>query len=132
MSATSVLKKIGIVLATAGEDVTKVLGFPFVSQLLGMIPGRLGAQVQTVAGDLNSFAGIVATAEAMFPAVAGAAPTGSAKIAAATPLIAKELQLWAASNLPGHSKLIVSPEQFQADAAAFGSALVKILNDFGE
>jgi hypothetical protein len=127
----SVLKKIGIFLAGAGADITKILGFPFISQLLGLIPGKLGQTVTTIAGDLNQFAGFASMAEAMYPSIAGA-KTGSAKLTAATPLVEKALLLWAQDNLPGHSKLLVSPEVFSADAGAFMSTFVKIMNDFGE
>lgn len=134
----SVLKKIGIVLATIGTDVTKFLGLPFISQLLGSIPGKLGQTVEGVVqkventvGDLNTFAQFITIAEAMIPSVAGA-KTGSAKLTAASPLVQKEILLWAQSNLPGHNKIITSPEAFAAHCTAFTSDLADILNDFGE
>jgi hypothetical protein len=127
----SVLKKIGIFLAGAASDITKIMGFPFISQLLGLIPGKLGAEVTTVAGDLNTFAGIVSTAEAMYPSIAGA-KTGSAKLTAAAPLVQKSILLWAESNLPGHNKIITSPELFAQHCQNFTSAFADILNDFGE
>jgi len=127
----SVLKKIGIFLAGAAADITKIMGFPFISQLLGMIPGKIGHEVTTVAGDLNTFAGIVSVAEGMFPSIDGA-KTGSAKLAAAAPLVQKSIQLWAQSNLPGHSKLRVAPEVFAGHVKACTSDFADILNDFGE
>jgi hypothetical protein len=127
----SVLKKIGIILATLGADVTKIMGFPFISQLLGMIPGKLGQVVTTAAGDLNIFAGFISTAEAMYPSIAGA-KTGSQKLAAAAPLVQKSVLLWAQENLPGHNKLIVPPEVFASHCQAFTSDFANIMNDFGE
>jgi hypothetical protein len=127
----SVLKKIGLFLAGAASDITKIMGFPFISTLLGMIPGKFGLEVTTVAGDLNVFAGIVSTAEAMYPSIEGA-KTGSQKLTAAAPLVQKSILLWAQSNLPGHSKIITSPEAFAAHCQAFTSDFANILNDFGE
>ena len=127
----SVLKKIGIALATAGADITKFLGFPFVSQLLGMIPGKLGQVATTAAGDLNTFAGFITTAEAMYPAIAGA-KTGSQKLAAAAPLVQKSVLLWAQESLPGHNKLQVGPEVFAQHCQALTSDFADILNDFGD
>jgi len=127
----SVLKKIGIFLASAGADVTKILGFPFISQILGMIPGKLGQEVKTGVADLNTFAGFVSLAEAMYPSVNGA-KTGSMKLAAAAPLVQKSVLLWAESNLPGHSKLIVTPEVFAGHCQALTSDIANIMNDFGE
>lgn len=131
MSATSVLKKIGIVLATAGADVTKIMGLPFVSQLIGLIPGKLGQTVQTVSGDLNQFAGFIGMAETMFPSIEGA-KTGSQKLNAASPLVQKAILLWAQDNLPGHNKLLVDPAVFASHCQAFTSDLANILNDFGD
>ncbi len=127
----SVLKKIGILLATAGADITKIMGLPFISQLLGLIPGKLGVTVSTVAGDLNTFAGFISTAEAMYPSIEGA-KTGSAKLTAASPLVAKTILLWAQANLPGHNKLLVTPEVFASHCQAFTSDFANILNDFGD
>jgi hypothetical protein len=127
----SVLKKIGLFLAGAGADITKIMGFPFISQLLGLIPGKFGQVVTTTVGDLNTFAGFVSIAEAMYPAVEGA-KTGSQKLAAASPLVQKSILLWANSNLPGHNKLIVAPEVFAAHVKSFTSDFADILNDFGE
>jgi hypothetical protein len=127
----SVLKKIGIFLAGAGADITKILGFPFISQLLGLIPGKLGATVQTAVADLNTFAGFVSIGEAMFPAVAGA-QTGSAKLTAITPLFQKSILLWAQSSLPGHNKLMVTPEVFAQKCGNITSDWADIMNCFGE
>ncbi len=127
----SVLKKIGIFLIDASADVTKVLGFPFISQILGLIPGKLGVAVQTGVADLNTLTGFASIAEAAFPSIQGA-KTGSQKIAFAAPLTQKAVLLWAQSSLPGHNKLIVPPEKFAADCQKFMSDWSDILNDFGE
>jgi len=127
----SVLKKIGIFLATAGADITKIMGFPFISQLLGMIPGKIGQEVKTGVADLNTFAGFVSIAEAMYPSVNGS-KTGSQKLAALAPLVEKEVLLWAQSSLPGHNKLIVAPEVFAQHCQDGANFFANILNDFGE
>jgi hypothetical protein len=134
----SVLKKIGTILAGVGSDITKILGLPFISQLLGAIPGKLGQEVGTVVtdvktgvADLNTFFGIISLAEAMYPSVSGS-KTGSQKLAAASPIVQKAILAYAQSNLPGHSKLIVSPEVFSSHCSALTSDLANILNDFGE
>lgn len=135
----SVLKKIGTILAGVGSDITKILGLPFISQLLGAIPGKLGQGVQTVVADvktgvadLNTFFGIISLAEAMYQPNAANEKTGSAKLAAASPIVQKAILAYAESNLPGHSKVIVSPEVFASHCIAFTSDLANILNDFGE
>lgn len=125
----SVLKKIGVVFTTILGDVTQFLGFPFIAALLGH--GKVGAIVQTVLGDLNTLVGFLTMAEIMYPSIAGS-KTGSQKLAAAAPLVEKEMLLWAQSNLPGHSKVKVPAEKFSADCKAFTSALADIVNDFGE
>lgn len=127
----SVLKKIGIILATVGSDITKILGFPFISQLLGLIPGKLGQTVVTVAGDLNQFAGFLSMAEAMYPSIAGA-KTGSLKLTAASPLMQQGILLWAQANLPGHNKLLVPEEVFAGHVRAWTSDFADIMNDFGD
>jgi hypothetical protein len=127
----SVLKKIGIVMVDAAADVTKVMGLPFISALLGAIPGKLGADIRTGVGDMNTFASIVGAAEIMFPSIEGA-KTGSAKLAAAAPLMQKEMLLWAQSGLPGHNKLVVPPEQFAQACEEFTQATANVLNCFGE
>jgi hypothetical protein len=134
----SVLKKIGIFLALAGADITKILGLPFISQLLGAIPGKLGqgvstvvADVRTGVADMNTIAGILSMAEMMYPSKDGS-QTGSQKLAAAAPVMGKMVLAWAESNLPGHNKLIVSPEVFAAKVQAWTSDSADILNCFGE
>jgi len=127
----SVLKKIGIFLASASADATKFLGFPFLSQLLGMIPGKLGSNIRTGVADLDTLTGFASIAEAAFPAI-GDAKLGSQKLALASPLVQKSVLLWAQSSLPGHNKLIVPPEKFSADCQKFMSDWADILNDFGE
>lgn len=127
----SVLKKIGIVLATVGADVSQIMGFPFIGQILGMIPGKLGGEVRTVAGDLNQFAGFLSLGEALYPSIDGA-KTGSQKLRAVSPLVQKAILLWAQNNLPGHSKLVVPEEVFMAHVMAWTSDFADILNDFGD
>jgi hypothetical protein len=104
---TSVLKKIGTVLLDGAQVATEVLGFPFISQILGGIKigtTNVGAVATTVSTDFNTVASIISVVEAAFPAIAGA-KTGSAKLTAATPLVQQALMTWASSNLPGHSKV---------------------------
>jgi hypothetical protein len=108
-----------------------VLGFPFISQLLGLIPGKLGQEVQTGVADLNTFAGFVSIGEAMFPSLNGE-KRGSEKLVAVTPLFQKSVLLWAQSNLPGHNKLLVTPEVFAQHCGNFTSDWAVIMNDFGE
>jgi hypothetical protein len=127
----SVLKKIGLFLAGASADITKILGMPFISQLLGAIPGKFGVAVQTGVADLNTFAGFVSIGEAMFPAVEGQ-KTGSVKLTAITPLFQKSILLWAQSSLPGHNKLIVTPEVFAEKCGKITSDWADIMNCFGE
>jgi hypothetical protein len=127
----SVLKKIGIFLAGAGSDITKILGFPFISQLLGLIPGRLGQGIQTGVADLNTFAGFVSIGETMFQSADGQ-KLGSQKLQAVAPLFQKAVLLWAQSSLPGHNKLIVAPEVFAAKVQSFTSDFADIVNCFGE
>jgi len=127
----SVLKKIGIFLEGAGADITKIMGFPFISQLLGAIPGKLGQDVRTGVADLNTFAQFVSIGETMFQSVDGS-KTGSQKLAAVSPLVQKAVLAWAQSSLPGHNKLLVAPEVFAQHCTAFTSDFADILNDFGE
>jgi hypothetical protein len=134
----SVLKKIGIFMAGAGSDITKLLGLPFISQLLGAIPGKLGqgvnaavADVRTGVADMNTIFGILSMAEMMFPSKDGA-KTGSQKLAGAAPVMGKMVQAWADSNLPGHNKLLVSPEVFAAKVQTWTSDTADVLNCFGE
>jgi len=127
----SVLKKIGIVLATAGADITKFLGFPFISQLLGMIPGTAGTIIRnSVIPDLNTFAGFITTAEAMYQGAEGQ-KLGSQKLAAVTPLIEKAITEWAQSALPGHNK-VKDPVLLTKAAGEIGSGMADAMNAFGD
>lgn len=135
----SVLKKIGMFLMGAGADITKFLGLPFISQLLGALPAKLSQDVSKAVGyvqagvaDLNTIAGIVSLAEAMYQPTSGTPKTGSQKLAAAAPIVQKAILAWAESNLPGHNKIIVPPEVFAAHCEAFTSDFANIMNDFGE
>lgn len=123
----SVLKKIGQVILTAGGIATEVMGFPFLSGLLG----KVSPVAPTVLGDLGKVAQIVSLVEVAYPSIDGG-KTGSAKLAAASPLVGQVIQSWAESNLPGHNKLKVSPTIFKAHVATFTGAFADILNDFGE
>jgi hypothetical protein len=135
----SVLKKIGVFLAGAGSDITKLLGLPFISQILGALPAKISGEVKSVVGvvqtgvaDLNTFFGIISLAEAMYPAGSTNLKTGSQKLAAAAPIVQKAILAYAESNLPGHNKVIVAPDVFAAHCQALTSDLANILNDFGE
>lgn len=129
-SFTSVLKKIGIVLLDGAQIATQVLGFPFLSQLLSQVNPKAGQIINTVVSDWNTLAGILSTAEAMFPSVVGA-QTGPAKLNAAAPLVQQALLTWASSSLPGHSK--VKDSQKLADSArAIASGFADFLNSLGE
>lgn len=126
----SVLKKIGQVLLTAGSIASEVMGFPFLSTLLGA--SKAGAVATTALGDLSKVAQIVTVIESGFATISGAEKTGSAKLRAATPMVQQIILDWAQSNLPGHSKLKVDAPVFAGHVSAFTSAFVDILNDFGE
>lgn len=126
----SVLKKIGQVLLKAGEVAGEVTGFPFLSTLLKSSPA--GAVAGLVLGDLAKVAQIVAVIEAGYSTIDSAAKLGSAKLSAASPMVQQIILDWAASNLPGHSKLKVDGATFAGHVKAFTSAFVDILNDFGE
>lgn len=128
---TSVLKKIGQVLLKTGEVATEVMGFPFVSALLGGASGTLGkvaSTATTVVGDLGSVAQIISLMEVAFPTTG----SGSQKLAAAAPVVQQIILTWAQSNLPGHSKLKSDPASFAQHVAAFTSSFADILNDFGD
>lgn len=132
MSFTSVLKKIGIVLLDGSQIATEVMGFPFISQLLGNIKigtTNVGAVATTVTSDLNSIASIISMSETMFPAIAGA-KTGSAKLAAASPLVQQALLLWASSNLPGHNK-VKDPALLTKAAGEITGGFADFLNSLG-
>jgi hypothetical protein len=126
----SVLQKIGQIFRTAAADVQQILQFPFLSQLVGMIPGPFGAMAKIVTLDLSYFAGLVSTAEVMYPSIEGS-KTGSAKLNAVVPFAQKAILGWANDNLPGHNKLLVAADVFAQHVANFISAFVQILNDFG-
>lgn len=127
----SVLKKIGQAIIKGAAIGSEIMNFPFVSQILqgvaGRIGGKVGADILLVQSDFNALSGIAATAEVMYP-VTG---TGSQRLAASVPMTQSIVQQWAASNLPGHNTVKVSPEKFAADLAKLQSAWVDILNDFG-
>lgn len=129
-SFKSVLSKIGQVLLTAGSVASEVMGFPFLANLLGA--SKTGSMVELALGDLGKVAQIVSVVEAGFAAIAPADQTGSAKLKAATPMVQQVILSWAESNLPGHSSLKVPAQKFSEDVAAFTSAFVNILNDFGD
>ena len=129
-SFKSVLSKIGQVLLTAGGVATEVMGFPFLSGLLGASP--TGRMVEIGLGDLSKVAQIVSQVEVGLQAIAPTGQTGSAKLKAATPMVKQVVLAWAQSNLPGHDKLKSTPEVFDNHVAAFTSSFVDILNDFGD
>lgn len=134
----SVLKKIGAALATVGADISKFFGLPFVAQILGYLPAKIeqpiaaGIQtVEAVASDFSKLSQFAIMAEAMYQAEAGQ-KTGSAKLAAIAPLVQKDVLVWAESNLPGHNKIVTSPEAFAEHCSALMSSWADIMNDFGE
>src|SRR6266404_3821843 len=102
---TSVLKKIGRVLATITGDAAEIMGFPFIAAFLKGA-GTVGSTVNTILGDFSSMAQILSIIEAGSAAVNGPdAKTGSQKLAAAAPIVQQLIISWAQSNLPGHSKV---------------------------
>lgn len=134
MSFTSVLQKIGTVILDGSEIASEVMGFPFITQLLGQVKvGTSGSTVATVAttatSDLNTMASIVSMMEVAFPSIAGA-PTGSAKLAAATPLVQQALMTWATSNLPGHSA-VKDPTLLTKASGEIAGGFADLLNSFG-
>jgi hypothetical protein len=126
----SVLSKIGQVILTAGSVASEVMGFPFLSTLLGA--SKAGAAVELGLSDLGKVAQIVSQVEVGFQAIAPADQTGSAKLKAATPMVQQVILSWASSNLPGHNKLHVDAQTFAGHVSNFTSAFVDILNDFGD
>lgn len=129
---TSVLKKIGTVLIDGSQIATQVLGFPFISQLLGQIKvgtGTAATVAAPVVSDFNAVAGILSTVEAAYPTIAGA-KIGSAKLVAAAPLVQQVVMSWAQSNLPGHTK-VLDPTKLATASAALASNFADILNSFG-
>lgn len=133
MSFTSVLSKIGTVILDGSKIATEVLGFPFISQLLGGIKvgtTTAGNIATTAANDFNTLAGIVSTAEVMIPSVAGA-KTGSQKLAAASPLVQQALLAWAQSNLPGHAS-VKDPALLAKAAGEITGGFADFLNALGD
>lgn len=127
------LKKIGTVLIDGAQIATNVLGMPFISQILGGIKigsTTVGAVATTAVSDWGTVAGILSTAEAMFPSIAGS-KTGDAKLTAATPLIQQALLTWAQSNLPGHSK-IKDPTLLAKAAGEITGGFADFLNALGD
>lgn len=124
----SVLKKIGQGILKGGAIATEIMGFPFVSTLLG--GSKAGAIAGTVLTDFSAVAQILSFAEVAFPGIAGA-KTGSQKLQAAAPIVEKVILQWASSNLPGHNK-VKDGTAFSAHVKALTSDFADILNDFGE
>lgn len=129
-SFVSVLKKIGQVIVTGAAVGSEVMGFPFVAQLLGSINPKVGTIVTAASSDLNTLAGIVTTAEAMFPPTATTPQTGSQKLAAATPLIQTALEAWATSNLPG--KKPKDPALATKGAGEVAQGIADFMNAYGD
>lgn len=129
MSFTSVLKKIGVVLLDGSKIATEVMGFPFISQLLGGIKigtSNVGAVATTITGDFNTLASIVSMTETMF----SGAQTGPQKLAAATPVVQQAILLWANSNLPGHNK-VKDPALLAKAAGEIAGGFADAMNSFG-
>jgi hypothetical protein len=119
-----VLKKIGTVILDGSQVATEILGFPFISQLIGQIPfGRttVGAVATT---------GLVSLVEVAYPSVDGS-KTGPQKLAALTPMVQQAILLWAKSSLPGHNK-IKDPALLQKGAGEISQGLADSMNAFGE
>lgn len=130
---TSVLKKIGQVIVSGSAVASEVMGFPFISQLLGTVKvgsSNLGAIASTGVADFNTLASIVSTSEVMGAAVTEA-KGGPAKLAAATPLVQQALMEWAQSNLPGHSA-VKDPALLQKAAGEIAGGFADAMNAFGE
>lgn len=126
----SVLKKIGQSLVKVGEIATEVLGFPFVSQMLGQVKiggTNLGAIAQTGVADYNTLSGIASIMETAFPA----SGTGSQKVAAGAPLVQQSVLLWAKSALPGHNK-VKDPDKLAAASGRLLGDWADIMNSFGD
>jgi len=129
MSFVSVLKKIGTIIVDGAAIGSEIMGFPFVSQIIGAASPKVQSVATTATSDINTLASIISTAEVMFPSVAGA-QTGSQKLAAATPLIQQALQAWATSNLPG--KKPKDPALMTKAAGEITTGLVDFLNSYGD
>ena len=124
----SVLTKIGSVLRTFGAITADVLQMPFVASLLQGQP-KVASGVATVTDALGSVTGILSLMESIFPTVNGV-KGGPAKLQAATPIVGSIIQQWADSNLPGHNKVIVTPEELNARVQAWTSATADLMNCF--
>lgn len=136
MSFVSVLKKIGIVLLDGTQIATEVMGFPFLSHLIG------SAETASLSGDFSTLAQIISAVEAMFPSTSGspatdttpattAVKTGPAKLAASAPLVQQTLLSWAMKNLPGHNK-VKDQAKLNAASAGIASNFADFLNSLGE
>ena len=112
-SFKSVLSKIGQVLLTAGSVATEVMGFPFLSGLLGATPAGKVVEIG-------------------MQAIAPTDKSGSAKLTAAIPMVKQVILSWAQSNLPGHSSLKVDAQTFDTHVGNFTSSFVDLMNDFGD
>lgn len=129
-SFKSVLSKIGQVLLTAGSVATELMGFPFLSTLLGA--SKAGEAAEYALSDLSKVAQIVSQVEVGFQAIAPVDKSGSAKLTAAIPMVKQVVLSWAQSNLPGHSALKVDAQTFDTHVGNFTSSFVDLMNDFGE
>ncbi|SRR5229473_1710786 len=127
MSFTSVLTKIGQVLLKGGEIATEVMGFPFVSQLLGQYSPKALGIVQTGVSDFNTLSSIAT----MLETTMNATGSGSQRVAAGAPLVQQAVLLWAQSNLPGHNK-VHDPEKLAAASGRILGDWADILNSFGD
>ena len=123
----SVLKKIGELLIKGGEIATEVMGFPFVSQLLGQLSPKTQLIAQTVVSDFNTVAGIATIMETAFPTTG----SGSQRVAAGAPLVQQAILLWAKSALPGHDK-VKDPAKLAAAAATILGGFADAMNSLGE
>ena len=123
----SVLKKIGQVILRGGEIATEVMGFPFVSQLLGQYSPRVLGTVQTGLSDFNTISSIATMLETAFPTTG----SGSQRVAAGAPLVQQAVLLWAKSNLPGHDK-VKDPEKLANASAGLLANWADVLNSFGD
>jgi hypothetical protein len=131
MSFVSVLKKIGTVLLDGSQIATEVMGFPFLSHLIGDVTDA------SLSGDFSTLATIISSAEAMFPSTPPSSPaavatkTGPAKLTASAPLVQQKLLAWAKKNLPGHNK-IHDQAKLNAAAAGIASNWADFMNSLGE
>jgi hypothetical protein len=122
----SVLKKIGQVLLNGGAIATEIMGFPFVSQLLGQYSPRVLGTVQVGISDFNTLSSIATMLETAFPTTG----SGSQRVAAGAPLIQQSVLLWAQSNLPGHNS-VKDPAKLATACANLLGAWADIMNSFG-